>query len=82
MTREFRAEGFRLDVDDEVLDAVAAEALRRETGARGLASTLTRSLEDVAFDQFGTEQGSTVRVRMVAGALDVAIEDDGPDRQD
>ena len=48
--------------------------------ARGLASTLTRSLEDVAFDQFGTEQGSTVRVRMIAGALDVAIEEPGPDR--
>jgi ATP-dependent Clp protease ATP-binding subunit ClpX len=75
MTREFKAEGFKLEVEDDVLDAVAVEALRRETGARGLASTLTRSLEDVAFDQFGTESGSTVRVRMVAGALDVAIED-------
>ena len=75
MTREFRAEGFSLEVDDEVLDAVAAEALRRETGARGLASTLTRNLEDVAFDHFGNEAGSTVRVRMVAGALEVVIED-------
>jgi ATP-dependent Clp protease ATP-binding subunit ClpX len=75
MAREFKAEGFRLDVDDEVLDAVAAEALRRETGARGLASTLTRNLEDVAFDQFGTEQGAVVKVRMVAGDIDVAIDD-------
>jgi ATP-dependent Clp protease ATP-binding subunit ClpX len=75
MTREFKAEGFKLEIDDEVLDAVAAEALRRETGARGLASTLTRSLEDVAFDHFGAEQGTSVRVRMVAGALDVVIED-------
>ena len=53
----------------------AREALRRETGARGLASTLTRSLEDVAFDNFGGESGSRVRVRMVEGELDVAIED-------
>jgi len=75
MVREFKAEGFRLEVEDQVLDAVAAEALRRETGARGLAATLTRSLEDVAFDQFGTEAGSEVRVRMVAGAIDVVIED-------
>jgi ATP-dependent Clp protease ATP-binding subunit ClpX len=79
MAREFKAEGFRLDVDDAVLDAVAAEALRRETGARGLASTLTRNLEDVAFDQFGTEQGATVRVRMIAGTLDVSIDDRGPE---
>jgi ATP-dependent Clp protease ATP-binding subunit ClpX len=75
MTREFKAEGFRLEVEDDVLDAVAAEALRRETGARGLASTLTRSLEDVAFDHFGAELGTCVKVRMVAGALDVVIED-------
>jgi ATP-dependent protease Clp ATPase subunit len=76
MAREFKAEGFKLDVDDAVLDAVAAEALRRETGARGLASTLTRNLEDVAFDQFGSEVGATVRVRMIAGTLDVAIDDE------
>lgn len=75
MAREFKAEGFKLEIDDDVLDAVAAEALRRETGARGLASTLTRSLEDVAFDHFGAEQGTSVRVRMVAGAVDVVIED-------
>jgi len=75
MSREFKAEGFKLEIEDDVLDAVAAEALRRETGARGLASTLTRSLEDVAFDHFGAEQGTSVRVRMVAGALDVVIED-------
>ena len=75
MTREFKAEGFKLEIEDDVLDAVAAEALRRETGARGLASTLTRSLEDVAFDHFGAEMGTSVKVRMVAGALDVVIED-------
>jgi ATP-dependent Clp protease ATP-binding subunit ClpX len=75
MTREFKIEGFNLVVEEEVLDAVVAEALRRETGARGLASTLTRNLEDVAFEHFGTESASTVRVRMVAGEVDVAMED-------
>lgn len=73
MVREFKAEGFTLTVEDEVLDAIAAEALRRETGARGLASTLTRSLEDVAFDHFGGDSGTQVRVRMVEGDIDVAI---------
>jgi ATP-dependent Clp protease ATP-binding subunit ClpX len=75
MTREFKAEGFTLEVEDDVLDSIAAEALKRETGARGLASTLTRSLEDVAFDHFGGETGTTVRVRIVSGTVDVAIED-------
>ncbi len=74
MTREFKAEGFTLEVEDPVLDAIAAEALKRETGARGLASTLTRALEDVAFDHFGGDTGTTIRVRMIAGAVDVAIE--------
>jgi len=75
MTREFKAEGFTLDVDEAVLDSIAAEALRRETGARGLASALTRSLEDVAFDHFGGDSGTTVKVRVVSGTLDVAIDD-------
>ncbi|MCA9674783.1 MAG: AAA family ATPase [Kofleriaceae bacterium] len=74
MEREFKAEGFRLEVAEEVLDAIVAEALRRETGARGLASTLTRTLEDVAFEHFGSEDASTVRVRMIEGELDVVLD--------
>ncbi len=74
MTREFAGEGFELDVGSEVLDFVVDNALRSETGARGLASTLTRHLEDVAFDTFGTESSGAVRVRMTDGAIDVTIE--------
>lgn len=77
MTREFRAEGFTLDIDENVLDHIVADALRKETGARGLAASLTRQLEDVAFESFGTETSAaappTVRVRVVAGALDVSL---------
>jgi ATP-dependent Clp protease ATP-binding subunit ClpX len=77
MTREFRAEGFTLDIDENVLDHIVTDALRKETGARGLAASLTRQLEDVAFESFGTEAlpGSipTVRVRVIAGALDVSL---------
>ena len=79
MTREFKAEGFTLDIDENVLDHIVADALRKETGARGLAASLTRQLEDVAFESFGTEampSGGlmpTVRVRVVAGALDVSL---------
>jgi ATP-dependent Clp protease ATP-binding subunit ClpX len=78
MTREFKAEGFILDIDEGVLDLIVADALRKETGARGLAASLTRQLEDVAFESFGSEPPAggiapTVRVRVVAGALDVAL---------
>ena len=73
MTREFRLEGFELTIDEAVLDHIVADALRRETGARGLASTLTRQLEDVAFGAFGIEQGGAVAVRMVKGELSVEI---------
>ena len=56
-----------------MLDHIVADALRRETGARGLASTLTRQLEDVAFGAFGMEQGGTVMVRMIRDELSVEI---------
>lgn len=39
-------------------------ALARETGARGLAATLTRQLEDVAFSAFGEDSAGAVRVSL------------------
>jgi ATP-dependent Clp protease ATP-binding subunit ClpX len=73
MTSEFEHEGFELNVEEAVLDHVVTDALRRETGARGLASILTKQLEDVAFDAFGGGTGGTIDVRMVSGAIDVAV---------
>ena len=73
MTAEFEHEGFKLEVAEEVLDHVVADALKRETGARGLASILTKQLEDVAFDAFGGGSGGTVNVRMVDGAIAVTV---------
>jgi ATP-dependent Clp protease ATP-binding subunit ClpX len=73
MTREFKLEGFDLAIEEAVLDHIVDDALRRETGARGLASTLTRQLEDVAFGAFGIEHGGTVHVRIVSGDLVVEI---------
>lgn len=72
MEREFADEGFELKVTGEVLDHVVADALRRETGARGLSSTLTRHLEEAAFDAFGSDAGGTVDVTMVDGEIAVA----------
>jgi len=73
MTREFKLEGFDLAIEEAVLDHIVDDALHRETGARGLASTLTRQLEGVAFGAFGIEQGGTVHVRIVSGDLAVEI---------
>ena len=44
------------------------DALRRETGARGLASTLTRHLEDVAFEAFAEHPGGDVRLDLEAAS--------------
>ena len=76
MNREFSDEGLEFSVDEEVLDHVVQDALRRETGARGLASTLTRHLEEAAFDAFGRHSGGAVRVRMKAGEIAVDLDID------
>jgi ATP-dependent Clp protease ATP-binding subunit ClpX len=73
MKHEFTDEGYELDIDESVLDFIVAEALRRETGARGLASTLTRHLEEVAFKLFGSDGGGKVVVRIVNGVIDVSV---------
>jgi ATP-dependent Clp protease ATP-binding subunit ClpX len=64
MTKEFKLEGFELNIDEAVLDHIVSDAVKRETGARGLASTLTRNLEDVAFGSFGLETKGEVRVTL------------------
>ncbi|HUQ04940.1 MAG TPA: AAA family ATPase [Kofleriaceae bacterium] len=73
MAREFKLEGFDLVIEEPVLDHIVGDALRRETGARGLASTLTRDLEDVAFGAFGIEKGGTVHVTLVGGDIVVDV---------
>jgi ATP-dependent Clp protease ATP-binding subunit ClpX len=74
MTREFKLEGFELVIDEAVLDHIVLDALRRETGARGLSSTLTRHLEDVAFGAFGIEKAGVVRVVMRDDDIAVDVE--------
>jgi ATP-dependent Clp protease ATP-binding subunit ClpX len=71
MQGEFAHEGFELVVEDAVLDHVVTDALRRETGARGLASILTRELEGVAFDAFGAGTPGTIHVGYAGGAIRV-----------
>jgi ATP-dependent Clp protease ATP-binding subunit ClpX len=77
LQREFDDEGFHLVVDEPVLDFVVGESIRRETGARGLASLLTRHLEEVAFDVFAEDRGGTgtvqVRLQMAGGEIAVKV---------
>src|SRR4051812_2571525 len=65
LVREFEDEGFELLIEDKVLDHIVGESLRRETGARGLSSVLTRCIEDTAFDSFAEKRGGRIRVRLI-----------------
>ena len=62
MVSEFRDEGLELVLEAAVLDWVVHQSVRRQTGARGLSSILTRVLEDVAFDSFAGERRGRVVV--------------------
>jgi ATP-dependent Clp protease ATP-binding subunit ClpX len=74
LTREFEDEGFELRVDEEVLHHVIGEGLRRETGARGLSSILTRHVEEAAFNAFAESGGGQVHVRLDDGAIKVDVQ--------
>jgi ATP-dependent Clp protease ATP-binding subunit ClpX len=73
MTVEFEREGFDLQVEEDVLDHIVMEALGKETGARGLSSTLIRHLEEIAFDSFGTKSSGVVNVGMLDGDIGVSL---------
>lgn len=59
-TREFQEEGLELVVEEPVLDHIVDQALKRQTGARGLVSLLTSKLEDCAYQNFCERKGRVV----------------------
>ncbi len=61
-------------VEQPVLDHVVAQALKRETGARGLASALSRHLDDAVYDAYSGEGVERVRVQLVDGKVRTAVE--------
>ena len=67
LTKEFQDEGFELVVSDDVLGHIVRESMRRETGARGLASILTRHLEEAAFEAFAELPGGRVHIDLEKG---------------
>ncbi len=74
LTREFEDEGFELAIDPAVLKHIVGESLRRETGARGLSSVLTRHLEEVAFESFAETKGGRNKVQLEGGQVRVQTE--------
>jgi ATP-dependent Clp protease ATP-binding subunit ClpX len=74
LKREFEDEGFELSVDQDVLGHLVTQGLKRETGARGLVSILSRHLEEAAFESFAETEGGRVRVRLDDGEVKVQVE--------
>ena len=76
--RELELAGIELQVDAPVLDHIVAQALKRETGARGLASALSRHLDDAIYAAYSGEAVERVRVRLVDGAVRTTVEGPSP----
>ncbi|MCO4770134.1 MAG: AAA family ATPase [Deltaproteobacteria bacterium] len=71
---ELELAGIALDVTDEVVDHLVRLALKRETGARGLASALTRALEEAAFEAFSAKGAKRVRVALDGASIVADVE--------
>ncbi|GAK60250.1 ATPase AAA-2 domain protein [Candidatus Vecturithrix granuli] len=61
---EFKEEGLQLRIEKQVIDHIVDQSFKRQTGARGLASVLTKYLEDAAFRSFCHQHVNTVTLRM------------------
>jgi ATP-dependent Clp protease ATP-binding subunit ClpX len=60
--RMFELDGFELEFDAEALDAIAEEAIKRETGARGLRSILEEILGPIMFEIPGSQATGVVQI--------------------
>jgi ATP-dependent Clp protease ATP-binding subunit ClpX len=67
--REFEEEGFKLNVDPRVADFIIKEAVKRQTGARGLDVLISKHLEEVAFEIFGKGDEGEVILTVTSGKV-------------
>lgn len=61
--KEFEEENLKLVIENSVIDYIVDASIKRQTGARGLASVLTQYIEDASFKTFGTTSG-TVKLKL------------------
>lgn len=74
MVLEFADEGLELEVQEDILDNIVNDALKAETGARGLGVHLTGILEDMAYETFGSGCSGKVKVELSGGEVVVQSE--------
>jgi len=67
--REFETAGIELCINPQVLDKIVEEAIRTQTGARGLRNAMTLYLEDAAFDAYSAECASRILVTLTDGEV-------------
>ena len=67
-------EEIELQVDDAVVDLMVRQALRKESGARGLESVFARHLEDAAFEAYSEAEVKRVHLRMRGGDVDFTLD--------
>lgn len=67
--REFQEEGFSLQMEPVVVDFIIEEALRRQTGARGLDVIISKYLEEVAFETFGKSDEGEIILTIDSGGV-------------
>jgi len=67
--RMFELDGFELEFDADALDAIAEEAIKRETGARGLRAIMEETLASIMFEIPGSAAQGIVKITtgVVAG---------------
>jgi ATP-dependent Clp protease ATP-binding subunit ClpX len=72
--RELALAGIELELEPAVLDKIVDEAVRKQTGARGLRNALTLHLEDAAFEAYSAPHAQRIAVTLRDGAVQTQVE--------
>lgn len=59
---EFKLDNINLEIDKSVFNEVISESIKKETGARGIESTLLRYLEDAAFYAYSNPDIENIKI--------------------
>lgn len=61
---DFKLDEIELVIDKSVTDNIINKAIKKETGARGLESTITHYIEDASFEAFSKKNAKQVVIKM------------------